>query len=230
MNLLFTNQELDEQIKQVKKYIRLSMNGVTADSMSENGINYKSNLGVTIPRIKEIAGYFNANADLSRRLWLLGGRETMIVALLLFPQHKFDIKEAEYFIKGITNIDIAEQTAMLLFSKSENAIDIAMKCLSSENEFVIVCGLLCLSRIYNNISSENINRVTNKIFEQLPTENFHIYKSAATALSRFCRISQETAKEIRLRINNILSSNDDKSLHFTRDIIDQEIIFLNYSI
>ncbi len=230
MKLLLTNPQLDEQIKLAKKYIKLSMNGVTADSMSDNGIKYKSNLGVSIPRIKEIAGYFSPNADLSRRLWLLGGRETMILSLLLYPSGILTINDAEQFISAISNIELAEQTAMLLFSKSEFASEIANKCLISDNAFVVVAGLLTLSRVYNKINAESANNFVVSITKHLPSSNFHIYKAAANCLSRFCRISESIASVIITRLNSMIASADDKSLTFTKEIIQQEITFLNYSI
>lgn len=54
MKYYIANPDLDLQITEIRRKIRLSMNGIISDQMSQNGIFYKKNYGVDIPRIKEI--------------------------------------------------------------------------------------------------------------------------------------------------------------------------------
>lgn len=200
------------------------MNGVTADAMTDAGLQYKTNLGVGIPRLKEIAANFELSADLARRLWLLGGRETMILALILFPKEKISQNDFLIYEKGITNLELAEQAAMQLFSKLENSQEISKLLLNSTNSFAQVAGLLTISRIYNQLD----NTFIDKILDFLPAENIHLYKAAATSLGRFCRISEVTANEIKIKLNSKSANFAHISLTYTTEIVEQELKFLNY--
>ena len=93
MKFLLTNPKIDQQIAEIKRKIRLSMNGITSESMESGGIVYKKNFGVAIPRLREIAREYNPDHDLAQRLWMLKIRETMILATLLEEPEKFKKRE-----------------------------------------------------------------------------------------------------------------------------------------
>ena len=48
-------ESLQDEIREIRKELRLAMNGVISTSMREKGIVYKLNFGVPYPEIKEIA-------------------------------------------------------------------------------------------------------------------------------------------------------------------------------
>ena len=43
--------DIQETIRQIKKELRLAMNGIASSYMRENGMNYKLNFGVELPRL-----------------------------------------------------------------------------------------------------------------------------------------------------------------------------------
>jgi hypothetical protein len=43
---------VEEQILEINRMLRLSMNGVVSESMREKGIGYRLNFGVSLPQIK----------------------------------------------------------------------------------------------------------------------------------------------------------------------------------
>ncbi len=47
--------DLREQVKEIKTQLRLSRNGAVSQSMREDGLVYKLNFGVELPRSKMIA-------------------------------------------------------------------------------------------------------------------------------------------------------------------------------
>jgi hypothetical protein len=49
------NEELHQIIKEIKTQLRLSMNGIVSTHQRRQGLDYKINFGVEIPRLKEIA-------------------------------------------------------------------------------------------------------------------------------------------------------------------------------
>ena len=94
MKYTLVNPKLEAQITEIRRKIRLSMNGIVSGQMTEKGIHYKKNYGVSIPRIKEIASTYPPSHDLAQRLWNLQIRETMIMATLLEPAGSFQSQQA----------------------------------------------------------------------------------------------------------------------------------------
>ena len=50
------NLPLEDQIREIKKMLRATMNGVLSGSMRQQGLNYRVNFGVDQPRLIELAG------------------------------------------------------------------------------------------------------------------------------------------------------------------------------
>ena len=48
-------QTIDQKVKEIKQSFRQMMDGATAQSMREKGLNYHLNWGATIPRLREMA-------------------------------------------------------------------------------------------------------------------------------------------------------------------------------
>ena len=71
MKFYISTPGLDTKISEIRRKIRLSMNGIVSEQMAQKGISYKINYGVSIPRIKEIAKDYAPDHDLAQRLWML---------------------------------------------------------------------------------------------------------------------------------------------------------------
>ena len=59
-------EDLHEIIKTIKKEFRLSMNGVVSTLQRRQGLDYKINFGVEIPRLKDIAAKYQKNKELAQ--------------------------------------------------------------------------------------------------------------------------------------------------------------------
>jgi hypothetical protein len=64
---MIEDSAINEKIKEIKKELRLAMNGVVSSIQRNQGVNYKINFGVEIPRIKGIAGKFEKDEELAKR-------------------------------------------------------------------------------------------------------------------------------------------------------------------
>ena len=73
-------ESLQDEIREIRKQLRLAMNGVISTSMREKGIVYKLNFGVPYPEIKEIARKHKPNGELAAALWKEDIREFKILA------------------------------------------------------------------------------------------------------------------------------------------------------
>lgn len=106
---------LQEEIRDIRKQLRLAMNGVTSTSMREKGIVYKLNFGVPYPEIKEIARTHKPDKMLAEALWGEDVRELKILATFLQPVDEFTEAEAMRWVKKIPYLEIAEACSRNLF-------------------------------------------------------------------------------------------------------------------
>jgi len=226
MNYIHISPKTDQITKEILVKIRLSMNGVTAESMTNGGIVYKKNYGVAIHRIKEIAQFYPKEKNLADNLWQLSIRETMIMATLLQPVETFNKSMAEKWCASINQLELAEQACMNLFSKLPYADELCLLWTKSANIWQATTGFLLASRLYNSLSDENIHTITATALSLCTHPNYHLYKSIALCLGRFCR----TNKELALKILSEIEKNKDTECHswayiFTE--VREEMIFLD---
>ncbi len=226
MDFYLSNTELDAQISEIRRQIRLSMNGIVSDQMKMNGIVYKHNYGVTIPRIKEIAKMYSPNHDLSQRLWMLKIRETMIMSTLLQPVEKFTCELALKRIDELDQIEIVEQICMNLLCKLRYANNLCVECVRSEKMWIQITGFILAARVYNQLNENETHIIIEKAFEGSTTTEFHLYKAIALCLSRFCRMNAQTAKLIEERLDMIFQK-DSMAQQYIAGEVKQEILFLN---
>ncbi|MDD4991800.1 MAG: DNA alkylation repair protein [Paludibacter sp.] len=226
MKFYIANTDLDTQITEIKKTIRLSMNGVVADQMTQRGIIYKKNYGVAIPRIKEIALRYTPNHDLAQRLWALNIRETMIMATLLEPVDKFTPEIAQAWIENFNQIEIIEQINMNLFSKLPFAASLAAELIQAEKTWKQVAGFILIARIANRFNRDEISLIVEIADKLSITPDLHLYKSIGLCLSRLCRKDREIATYILKETENY-SVDSAISRQYISNEVKQEILFLN---
>ena len=226
MKYYIANPELDQQIKEIRAKIRLSMNGIVADKMTQNGIFYKKNYGVDIPRIKEIAKLYTQNHDLAQRLWNLQIRETMIMATLLEPADKFTEELAQQWVETFNQIEIVEQTCMNLFSKLSFAASLSLKWIQSDKPWIQICGFILAARIANRFNENEIGTITQQASTLSDTNELHLYKAIALCLSRCARKDKHTATYILKEIDSF-SNCSSTAQRYIHNEVKQEILFLN---
>ena len=226
MKYTLVNPKLEAQITEIKSKIRLSMNGIVSDQMTQNGILYKKNYGVSIPRIKEIALMYPPNHELAQRLWNLHIRETMILATLLEPVETFDFQQAQQMAVSFNQIEIIEQACMNLFCKLPCSNALSTDWINSENSWIQITGFMLAARIAGVLNQTEIRNILLQAIKISGTNNFHLYKAVALCLSRFCRKDKETATYI---LKEIEAFPQTKSIgqHYISTEVKQEILFLN---
>ena len=224
MKYTLINPETEAQIVKIKHKIRLSMNGIVSGQMAENGITYKINYGVSIPRIKEIASMYTPNHELAQRLWDLQIRETMIMATLLEPVETFTPEMSRIWTESFQQIEIVEQACMNLFSKLSFANSLCMDWIKSDNTWKQITGFVLAARIFNLLDQPEISLVIAEAITLSNTGNFHLYKSIGLCLSRFCRRDKVTALTI-LKETEAGFATPTISQQYILNEVKQEILF-----
>ena len=226
MKYTLINPNLEALITEIKRKIRLSMNGIVSDHMTQNGILYKKNYGVTIPRIKEIVSGYTPNHDLAQRLWNLQIRETMIMATLLEPVEAFPPETAQNWVESFHHIEIIEQACMNLFCKLPYANTLCCKWVRSDNSWIQVTGFMLAARVVGLFNQNEITDISKEAIRISDTNNLHLYKAVGLCLSRFCRKDKETATYILKGITAVCRESSTAQQYILNEV-KQEILFLN---
>lgn len=188
-----------EEIRKIKQELRLSMNGVASAFMRENGLNYKLNFGVELPRLQAIAAEFQPDYNLAQALWKENIRECKILAGMLQPVETFYPEIAEIWIENMPNAEIAQLTVMNLFQKLPYASEKAFQWIAREEEMFQLCGYLLLARLF--MKGDPLNeRAENEFLDQAGAAICHakgaLKKAIANALIKYEGINPKRSADI----------------------------------
>jgi len=215
----------EAEIAEIRRKIMLSMNGITSEKMTQSGVVYKKNYGVAIPRIKEIALFYTPNSALAQRLWIIGIRETMIIATLLQPIDKFTREMANEWVDAIQQLELVEQICMNLFSKLPFANELCLQWINSDNVWKQITGFILAARIYNRLTSDEALLLIQKAMRLSTTTEFHLYKALSLCLCRLARRDKETATYISKEIESISNTNLIGQQYISSEV-KQELLYL----
>ncbi len=135
-----------EKSREIKKELRLAMNGVVSALQRKQGLSYKINFGVEIPRLKMIAAKFLKDEELAKKLWEDDIRECKMLAIMLLPQEAYPAV-AEKWINEAPFTEIADHLAMTILCRLPDAAKRATEWLAREEGMFRYCGFLTLSHL-----------------------------------------------------------------------------------
>jgi 3-methyladenine DNA glycosylase AlkD len=195
-------EQINEIKKEIKKSLRLAMNGVVSTLQRRQGLNYKINFGVEIPRIKEIATRYGKSKQLAKALWQEDIRECRIIAILVMPVEEFTTDEANEWIATIAYTELADQLSMHLLSKMANGVEDAINRIQSTESIIAYCGFMSLAHLLRK--SAILSKEQQKIYIEA-TENTicnnsdactYVKQSARNTFAIFAESSQADREEI----------------------------------
>lgn len=139
--------DLGETVCEIKKLLRLRMNGATSSAMRKSGLNYQLNFGLDAMSIREIAAHFEPNIDLAEHLWSENVRECKILATLLYPKTDFTREKADEWLKGCFLPELTEQLCFNLLQHLPFAPQKAMEWINNLNTDTKCAGYILLLRL-----------------------------------------------------------------------------------
>ena len=144
--------DIQQQVKEIKQSFRLAMDGATAQSMRQKGLDYHLNWGVTLPRLQEMAREIASGHpplyQLALALWKENVRECKILATMLMPPDEMLPEVADIWMEQVPTVEVAEQAAFNLFQHLPYAAEKAFLWLSSPDDLPQICGYHVLSRLF----------------------------------------------------------------------------------
>ena len=151
----------EEQHTQIKQSFRLLMNGVTAQSQRDKGLDYHINWGVSLLHLKDMAKEYEISKKLAELLWNENIRECKVLATMLMPQKEFSYDLAKRWISDTHTQEIAEIASKYLYSKLPYAKDLAFSLLEGTSDISLLHAF-CILGTLNNLSEEEKKRTTVK--------------------------------------------------------------------
>lgn len=192
--------EISDAIKKIKTELRLAMNGTASTFMRENGIHYKLNFGVELPRIQIIAKEFMPDHQLAQALWKENIRECKILAGMLQPTKSFCTEIADIWIEDIQTTELAQLTVIHLFQHLPYASEKAFQWIASERDINQICGFFMLARFFMRgltLSERAENEYLDQAETAFSSQNTHVRRAVISSLQKFEIINPETKPKIR---------------------------------
>ena len=147
MEYLLDNPDAERIYQEIILRIKRLQNRDVVNSMQKRGIGYKVNFGVSIPLLHGIASEYPKNHLVALKLWNKQWRETMILATLLEEPDEVTENQIDFWVKNFPSVEIAEQAAMNLFSRTNFAYQKAFEYCIGKKLLVKIVGLLIIGRL-----------------------------------------------------------------------------------
>ncbi len=195
-------------IQEIRKKLRLSMDGVNFSSMKKKGINYKLNFGVPLVTIRKLASNYAPNETLANELWKEDIREFKILATLIQPTSSFVY--TTLWINDIDNLELAEQACYNLFSKTPDAKENAKNFIQSDKLYTRISGFLIYTQLFKNNHqlSDDQEIYFSSAFESLKSESLLLKNAALLSLKNLGKQSEKSAQEILSKIKSLNMHSD----------------------
>ena len=219
---------MQELIRDIRKRLRLAMNGVISTSMREKGMNYKLIFGVPIRELKQIAKDYKeqASADLAEALWKEDVRELKILATMLYPHEQFTHTKVEEWVSAVSYMEIAEQLARNLLCKIEEPDEAATHLwYNRENVYARTVAFLIFVNLFvsnQQIETAHFNLFWIEAVRTLTSASFGATwfekQAALNALKWYGRLSEENARRVLIEFARMEDSDIPEQREFYNDL------------
>lgn len=127
--------------------LKREMNGAVVDSMREKGLDYPLNYGVSLPTIRSLAREFAPDDELAQLLYRQQVRELQLAATVIADPRQLSESDLAFWHNGITTVEIAENLAMSLVSRSPVAGTAIRKWIADPSPLVRYAAIMTAVRI-----------------------------------------------------------------------------------
>ncbi|TAJ13081.1 hypothetical protein DMA11_10475 [Marinilabiliaceae bacterium JC017] len=188
------NSLADNGMKEVKKLLKLHMNGAASEQMEKRGLDYELNYGVSFLHLKKIATKLPEQMELAERLWYREVREMMILATLIVPKDKLSIEQCLEWSKLIKNGELVEQISLNLFSKLSYAEELSLQLISQDNDLLKATGYFSLGwflRLREEGGVDFNDSLRSRLEKDLLTANLPLLRGVGHLLKQIIRVDTE---------------------------------------
>lgn len=199
-----------ERVREIKQSLRQLMDGQTAQSMRDKGVDYKLNWGASIPMLREKAEEIGKDYDLAIELWKADVRECKILATMIMPAEQILPEVVDIWMEQTPSQEIAEQAAFNLYQHLPYAPEKAYQWIASDKDMEQLCGFHILSRLFMNKQEPNergINEFIDQALAALQGPAPSVRKAVMQSIIRFSelglmyeRLAKSALKSLNLEL------------------------------
>lgn len=211
-------------LRSIKQQLRLFMNGAVSTSMRQKGLEYKLNMGVDLPRLKEIASAFQPDAGLASLLWKEDVRECRILATMLYPKEQFEWDLAQVWVDQMPTVEIAQIASQYLFRHLSYARSLSLFWIASDTFYRQLCGLHVLARLLEPgvpLSSDVENEILDQTLSMVLGQDKRLTGAAFAVLRKYIRMGEGNAFTLCRRCDNLLRDDSEEAV-MLRSFLQQE--------
>lgn len=201
------NEQLQQRVKEIKQSFRQLMDGMTAQSMRDKGVEYKLNWGASIPMLRDMAAEIGKDYELAIELWKADVRECKILATMVMPADRMLPEVVDIWMEQTTSQEIAEQAAFNLYQYLPYAPAKAYQWIAFDKEIYQLCGFHILTRLFMNKQEPNergINEFIDQALVALQGGSMMVRKAAMQSMIRFSELGlvyERMAKSALKKLN-----------------------------
>jgi 3-methyladenine DNA glycosylase AlkD len=189
-------KEIQQQLHEIKKKIRLKMNGITSDQMKEAGVSYAENFGVSFPELKQMAIGLQPNAVLAQALWHEKIRETMLLATFLHPVERFDENLVEEWLKDITTLELTENISRNLLCRLPFVGTKTTQWMCSDNYWICATGFFTAAFGIDTLTDDQKRQLLQAAKHHRFITEIPVYSAIALFTRKLGSESRETAQRV----------------------------------
>lgn len=231
MEYLLDNPASETAYQEILRRVKPLQNREVSDSMTRRGVVYKLNLGASIVSLQQLAANYSPDHLLALKLWNKQWRETMILATLLEKPQEITENQMDFWVKQIQQVEIAEQLAMNLLSKTPFAFEKAMEYCLARKPLCKITGLLIMGRLaLTDRTSGNekfeaflelfpplakdaqLSTVLRRVFVQIAMRNCELYEVALKQATLYRTLDSVVAQENAAILIDQLDCDEVKAL------------------
>lgn len=201
------NEQLQQRVREIKQSFRQLMDGTTAQSMRDKGVEYKLNWGASIPMLRDMAAEIGKDYELAIELWKADVRECKILATMVMPADRMLPEVVDIWMEQTTSQEIAEQAAFNLYQYLPYAPAKAYQWIAFDKELYQLCGFHILTRLFMNKQEPNergINEFIDQALVALQGGSMMVRKAAMQSMIRFSELGlvyERMAKSALKKLN-----------------------------
>jgi 3-methyladenine DNA glycosylase AlkD len=201
------NEQLQQRVREIKQSFRQLMDGMTAQSMRDKGVEYKLNWGASIPMLRDMAAEIGKDYELAIELWKADVRECKILATMVMPADRMLPEVVDIWMEQTTSQEIAEQASFNLYQYLPYAPAKAYQWIAFDKELYQLCGFHILTRLFMNKQEPNergINEFIDQALVALQGGSMMVRKAAMQSMIRFSELGlvyERMAKSALKKLN-----------------------------
>ena len=187
-------QQTQDKLKEIKRSFRLYMNGTTAASMRNKGVDYHLNWGVSVMDLQCMADNIGKDDKLAIELWKENIRECKILAAMMMPPEKMLPEIVDVWLEHDLTQEMAEVLSFYLLQHLDYAAVLAYQWMAADRTFLRLCGYLLISRLFANKMTPDergINEFLDQVQTALSDPSAAVRNNAAKSVHWFAELGEE---------------------------------------